>query len=190
MVERRSGFGRSFFLFFHILLTHLKADTGDRVQSVEEVERGPVESQRLPDRDGGKHVARSDQIGGQARERGVLADEGFVYGPDQMGDKRIGPNEGLLVRCFVGKPEKNSRLMLERKNVHHRWFSALTRLKTAIGSVSGGHTYSQDIDSCAGAIGAAREKAVQIWASTTKRHRNALFHLVEIIFTCPSSRTF
>lgn len=78
-------------LVCRFLLGHLKADTGNRVQSVEEVEHGPVESERLPDRDLGELMTRSDQIGAHAGERGVLADEGFVDGPDLMLSKRIHP---------------------------------------------------------------------------------------------------
>lgn len=72
-----------------LLLAHLKADTGDRVQCIGEVEQGSVESQRLPDRDRGKLVARSDQMGANPGERGVLADEGFVDCPDPIVSKRI-----------------------------------------------------------------------------------------------------
>lgn len=67
---------------------YLKPDAGDRVQGVEKVEAGSVEPQRLPYRDGGKPVARPDQVGAHAGERGVLADEGFVDGPGRSGGGR------------------------------------------------------------------------------------------------------
>lgn len=62
--------------------THLKAHAGNRVKGIKEVEAGPVEPQRLPDRHGDELVAISDKVAAHARERGVLADERFVNGPE------------------------------------------------------------------------------------------------------------
>ena len=62
---------------------HLKPDARDGVQRVEKIERGSVHLQRLPDCHGGEPMARLDQLGAHARERGVLADERCVDGPDQ-----------------------------------------------------------------------------------------------------------
>lgn len=70
--------------------SHLKADAGNRVQGVEKVEGGSVQPERLPDRDGSKLVARADEVGAHAGERGVLSDEGFVDRPDRQSGGRGG----------------------------------------------------------------------------------------------------